>query len=145
MVPQYNHKIGYLTFSATLPLIYHGLNVHDKQYEVKNQYDYLYLNPTIGLKYVFSALSDIRGSGSYDHSMGDITDFMTSFVMPDYQLTFVDLGFTYKWEKFHFTLNWNNILNQESYGYTLYSGLDIYQYNYRLRPQSVLASIVFKY
>jgi hypothetical protein len=61
------------------------------------------------------------------------------------KLTFVDLGVSYKHKNFNFTLNWNNILNQKDYAYTVYGGLDVYQYSYRLRPQSVLASIVFKY
>jgi hypothetical protein len=60
-------------------------------------------------------------------------------------LTFVDSGITYRHRNFNFELNWNNILNQSDYTYTIYSGLDIYQYTYTLRPQSILASIVFKY
>jgi hypothetical protein len=60
-------------------------------------------------------------------------------------LTFVDLGITYRHRNFNFELNWNNILNQSNYTYTIYSGLDIYQYTYALRPQSIWASITFKY
>ncbi|GHV31396.1 TonB-dependent receptor [Bacteroidia bacterium] len=61
------------------------------------------------------------------------------------QLAFVDLGFTYKHKNLNFELNWNNILNQKNYTYTSYGELDTYQYVYALRPQSILASIVFKY
>ena len=60
-------------------------------------------------------------------------------------LTFVDLGLVYRHRKFNFELNWNNILNQSAYTYTIYRGLDTYQYTYTLRPQSILASIVFKF
>jgi len=60
-------------------------------------------------------------------------------------LTFVDLGLVYRHRQFNFELNWNNILNQSAYTYTIYSGLDIYQYTYALRPQSISASIVFKF
>jgi hypothetical protein len=60
-------------------------------------------------------------------------------------LTFMDLGLVYRRRKFNFELNWNNILNQSAYTYTIYRGLDTYQYTYALRPQSILASIVFKF
>jgi hypothetical protein len=58
---------------------------------------------------------------------------------------FVDLEANYTYKKLEYALAWNNILNQKEYAYTLYSGLDTFQYTYRLRPQSILASVIFKY
>ncbi|MDR0843897.1 MAG: hypothetical protein LBN71_01640, partial [Tannerella sp.] len=61
------------------------------------------------------------------------------------QSVFVDLEINYTHKRLEYALAWNNILNQKEYAYTLYNGLDTYQYNYRLRPQSILASVIFKY
>lgn len=58
---------------------------------------------------------------------------------------FIDLSFLYKFKKTDFSLSWNNILNQKEYSYIIYNELDTYRYNYRLRPQNIIASVTFRY
>jgi hypothetical protein len=337
MSPQYRFDNGKTSFSVQSPFIFHGLDVSDKHYNTDNQSTYFYLNPSININYKFNSLLNLSGSGSYTSHIGDITDFMLSFVMPDYtrlrtssgilaeskslkyslrlnykdplkglyynlngsylkrsknlisqqrfinrmivsgytkqdnsmdiwngmgyigqnfynaktnisltaqymlikseqlqqgiayplqsaiwsltpkvsvivkkyatlsyeaaisnnsmsitspnnrktktavnqisqqlkgylfphknlkfkaqaeylyneiaasvhsQSVFMDMEVNYTHKQLEFTLAWNNILNQKEYAYTLYNGLDTYQYNYRLRPQNLLASIIFKY
>ncbi|MDR3220167.1 MAG: carboxypeptidase-like regulatory domain-containing protein [Dysgonamonadaceae bacterium] len=337
LTPKYSCSYGKFSFSASLPFVLHWLYVDDRQYDRDRQYDYLYLNPSASVGYTINALAKINLSGSYTHNTGDITDFMTAYLMPDYthlrlgsgllsrnqslryavsyyyrdalnglyynfigyylqnkknlmgqqrfdermivsgnmalankmetfsgmadiaknfyyqgitlslniqylnakseqlqqrvlyplrsevlsatpkisaiikkyatvsyearlsnsrltiqspvrgetktafnQLSqilkgyyfpskilevkvqaeylynevsaaththsvFADLGITYKYNQFDFTLHWHNIMNQKEYAYTQYDGLDTYSYSYRLRPQSLMASVKFKY
>lgn len=87
--------------------------------------------------YFINSKMEFKAQAEYLHN--EITTSVYS------NLTFMDLSFTYKLKSFNFELSWNNILNQKNYTYTRYSELDIYQYTYLLRPQSILANIVFKY
>ena len=58
---------------------------------------------------------------------------------------FADLRLKYAAKFADFELLWNNILNNKSYKYIIYSDLDTYIYNYRLRPSNILFSITFRY
>ncbi len=61
------------------------------------------------------------------------------------ELFFLDLGISYSYKQLEFTFDWNNILNEKSYSYVIYNGLDSYGYNYKLRPESLFAAIKFKF
>ncbi len=47
-----------------------------------------------------------------------------------------DLGVSYKYEKFKFTLRADNLLDTRDYYYSVYGGLDTYSYSYTLRPRT---------
>jgi outer membrane receptor protein involved in Fe transport len=61
------------------------------------------------------------------------------------ELFFLDLGISYSYKQLEFTFDWNNIFNEKDYSYVIYSGLDSYSYNYKLRPESLFVTIKFKY
>jgi hypothetical protein len=84
LTPKYSFSIGKFSFSAGLPFVLHWLNVNDKQYDRNKEFDYLYLDPSVGVGYTINAMAKINLSGSYTHNTGDITDFMTAYLMPDY-------------------------------------------------------------
>lgn len=43
------------------------------------------------------------------------------------------LGSKYKYNKFHFTLDIDNIFNQHNYSYAIFNGLNLYEMKYSLR------------
>lgn len=47
-----------------------------------------------------------------------------------------DLGVSYKYENFRFTLRADNLLDTRDYYYSVYGGLDSYSYSYSLRPRT---------
>ncbi|MDR1370306.1 MAG: TonB-dependent receptor [Dysgonamonadaceae bacterium] len=61
------------------------------------------------------------------------------------ELVFLDCGFSYRHKKWEINFSWDNILNQKEYSYLTYRDLDSFSYSYRLRPQSLLATITFNY
>jgi hypothetical protein len=58
---------------------------------------------------------------------------------------FADVRLKYAAKFADFELSWNNIFNNRSYKYIIYSDLDTYIYNYRLRPSNILFSVSFRY
>jgi hypothetical protein len=64
LIPQY--KINYNKFNFTLraPLIFHELNVADKQYDTDNSFTYFYLDPSVSHSYKLNPLLGISASGS---------------------------------------------------------------------------------
>jgi hypothetical protein len=84
LTPQYSFKYNRFGLTLRAPLIFHELSVSDKQYDTDNPFTYFYLDPSLSLSYRLNPLLSISGSGSYTHHIGDITDFMLSYVMPDY-------------------------------------------------------------
>lgn len=58
-------------------------------------------------------------------------------------ISLFDAGVRYKHKKFRYILRADNILNTKTYYYSVYSGLDRYNYSYRLRPRTVTFGITF--
>jgi hypothetical protein len=61
-----------------------------------------------------------------------------------FSLLFANVGAKYKNKDIEYSLSINNIFNKKEYNYTVYSSLDTYSYNYRLRPINILATVSFK-
>ncbi|MDR1371212.1 MAG: TonB-dependent receptor [Dysgonamonadaceae bacterium] len=61
------------------------------------------------------------------------------------ELFFLDLELSYSHKQLEFAFEWNNMLDEKSYSFVTYNGLDSYNYNYKLRPESLFATIRFKY
>lgn len=58
---------------------------------------------------------------------------------------FGDIHIKYLHPDFDISVTWNNVFNQKQYKTTVYDELNIYTYNYKLRPGNLLVSIVYKY
>jgi len=56
-------------------------------------------------------------------------------------LSFVDIGMTYIWNKTHISLNWNNIFNTNTYVTYFYDGINSYQNTYHIRPANILLKV----
>ena len=57
-------------------------------------------------------------------------------------ISLLDVKAVYKFLKLYkLTLNVNNIFDNRSYSYTVFNGLDIYSYDYTLRPRQITLSI----
>ena len=58
-------------------------------------------------------------------------------------LSLFDAKAVYKWKKIRLTGEVRNILNQKSYSYTVFSGLDRFTYDYRLRGRELILSLEY--
>lgn len=58
-------------------------------------------------------------------------------------MALVDFKATYRIKSLRLRLTLNNMLNQKSYSYVVYSGLDTYAYDYALRGREVIFSLIF--
>ena len=56
-------------------------------------------------------------------------------------LSFVDIGMTYIWNKTHISLDWNNIFNTQNYVTYFYDGINSYQNTYRIRPANIMLKV----
>lgn len=60
-------------------------------------------------------------------------------------LFFGDLSLKYKSSGFDIMVMWNNIFNQKQYRTVVYDELNVYTYNYKLRPSNLFVSISYSY
>lgn len=60
-------------------------------------------------------------------------------------LFFGDLSVKYLHRDFDLLLTWNNLFNQKQYKTIVYNELNVYTYNYKLRPSNLMLSLVYKY
>lgn len=56
----------------------------------------------------------------------------------------LNAGLQYTWKNIRFYLQWDNILDLQSYTYFRLSGLDRYCSSYRIRPSTILFKVRFK-
>lgn len=79
------------------------------------------------------------------------TDKLSLFAQMDYvnnqisdtdfvDMALLDVGAKYTFKKVELQLSLNNMLNTKQYGYTIFSGLDTYSYNYNLRGREIVLS-----
>lgn len=59
------------------------------------------------------------------------------------EMALLDLGLSYQWRAWRFSLGLNNLLDLRHYRYTLYEGINSYSYDYGLRGRQILLSITF--
>ena len=59
-------------------------------------------------------------------------------------ISFTDLGVWYSWKKIRFSLDWTNIFNTQKYTTSYYNNISAYQYQYEIRPSSILFKLKFK-
>jgi len=56
-------------------------------------------------------------------------------------LSFIDLGLTYIWNKTHISLDWKNILKTTNYVTYYYDGINSFQNTYRIRPATIMLKV----
>lgn len=66
-----------------------------------------------------------------------ITDDLTK------TMALLDCGLSYRHRSMQFSLDLRNILNQKSYSYTIYSSVNTFTYDYRLRGREMILSLRF--
>lgn len=101
---------------------------HSSMWQVTQQLSAFYL---LGKKWQFN--------GRLEHSYNEVGE--NSSV----KMFFADVGITYKHSNMEFNLSANNLFNERNYSYSIYNGLDRFDYVYNLRPQMLMASISFRY
>lgn len=58
-------------------------------------------------------------------------------------ISLLDLGMSYKFSYFRIGIDLNNILNTRQYAYTIFSGINKFNYDYSLRGREILLSLSF--
>ena len=58
-------------------------------------------------------------------------------------ISLLDLGMSYKFSYYRIGINLNNILNTRHYSYTIFSGINKFNYDYSLRGREILLSLSF--
>ena len=59
-------------------------------------------------------------------------------------MSFTDLGVWYTWKKARISLDWSNIFDTKNYTTSFYNNISAYQYQYEIRPASILLKVKFK-
>lgn len=78
-------------------------------------------------------------NGRLEHSMNEIREG------EKVKRFFADAGISYRHSRLELSLTATNLFNQADYSYTLYSGLDRFDYRYNLRPRMLLLSLGYHY
>lgn len=78
-------------------------------------------------------------NGRLEHSYNEISENNSV------NMFFADVGITFKHAQFEFNLSTNNLFNEKSYSYSIFSGLDRFDYEYKLRPRMLLLSVSYNY
>lgn len=61
------------------------------------------------------------------------------------KIFFADLDLSYRNNQIEVTLSANNLFNKKSYAYSIYNGIDKFDYSYQLRPRMLMMSLSYKY
>lgn len=115
--------------------------------ELKYDYDFgLYATQTEGLDGTLTSHSHFIRMDLYPVkglSFRLSSDITRREIAPDHfkTMTFLDARATYTHKKLRYTLSLNNLLNQQSYHYTLFDAINTYSYSYALRGRELLFSV----
>lgn len=63
----------------------------------------------------------------------------------DVKIFFADLAIAYRAKQWELSFAANNLFNKKSYAYSIYNGIDKFDYNYMLRPRSLMMTVSYKY
>lgn len=78
-------------------------------------------------------------SGRLEHAYNEIGKQNTV------KMFFCDFGISYKQTQMELTLSVNNLLNEKSYAYSIYNGLDRFDYEYQLHPRMIILGMSWKF
>ena len=96
-----------------------------------------YKNLTGTVKFSFFVLKGLVIQTGMDYSHLQLSDGSYK------DLTLFDASASYKIKQFTIKLSANNLLDQRTYSYTIFSGLNIHSYDFALRPREIVLSIQF--
>lgn len=85
----------------------------------------------LGHKWQFNSL--------FEHSYNEIGE------NTDVKMFFGDIGVSYKHRSMELDVSLNNIFNNHKYSYSLYNGLDRFDYVYDLRPRMLMLTMSYRY
>ncbi len=78
-------------------------------------------------------------NGRLEHSYNEIGE--NSSV----KIFFADIGITFKYAQMGFNLSANNLFNERHYSYSIYNGLDRFDYMYNIRPRAIMLTVSYRY
>lgn len=78
-------------------------------------------------------------NGRLEHSYNEIGE--NSSV----KIFFADIGITFKYAQMEFNLSANNLFNERHYSYSIYNGLDRFDYMYNIRPRAIMLTVSYRY
>lgn len=176
ITPKYNYHTpdSRFNFELLAPISLHTLSVNNLISKSKQNFTFLFANPSVSLNYKWSHFWNSDLSYRYTNDMGDIMNFTDAYILTNYRsfqrgsgilsrqtvqsgsvkvnyrnqieaLFFADLGIVHKTKKIEYSLDWTNIFNQRSYSYILYDGPNIFSHHFDLRPMNFLVNIAFKF
>jgi hypothetical protein len=93
-----------------------------------------YSSWTNNLKLDIDLPKDFIITGAFEH-------YYNSASTTNKNLSFIDLGLTYIWNKTHISLDWKNILNTTNYVTYYYYGINSFQNTYRIRPATIMLKV----
>jgi hypothetical protein len=70
--------------------------------------------------------------------------YYNSALQGNQYMSFTDLGVWYTWKKARISLDWSNIFDTKNYTTSFYNNISAYQYQYEIRPASILLKVKFK-
>lgn len=83
--PIYSMQSNKAFFSFGIPVAQHIFNVKNPGSGNPVNYYYTYIDPHASFRYKFNQLWEINSSFRYYHTVGDISDFMQSYIIVDYR------------------------------------------------------------
>ncbi|MCD7936477.1 MAG: hypothetical protein LUG98_06420, partial [Tannerellaceae bacterium] len=81
----YNDPGQLFKLNISLPTSYQYLHVQDKQFQRQNQYSYLYISPNTRINYRLSPLWETALSYRWNHTRGDIRDYLNGYLLTGYR------------------------------------------------------------
>ena len=86
VTPKYNYKpSAKLDLDFSLPVSYNTLSSRDMIQNTKQNFDFLFVNPSASVAYKWSPLWSTNLSYNYDNYVGDVMNFTSAYIMSNYR------------------------------------------------------------
>ena len=105
VTPEYNYKpSAKLNLDFSLPVSYNTLSSRDMIQDIKQNFDFLFVNPSASVAYKWSPLWSTNLSYNYDNYVGDVMNFTNAYIMSNYRSFRRGNGFLSKGESQSYSL-----------------------------------------
>lgn len=94
--PSYFFRKNKMELSVDMPFTYHRLHTQHKPINKAKTRNFLYIDPRVKVTYKINQLWETSFSYRYNHNIGDITDFIESYIMTDYRTVNIKPGILQK-------------------------------------------------
>ncbi len=84
--PKYSYKpLNKLDINLSLPVLYTTLRTHDLKRSANQNFDFLFVNPSVLIFYRWNQSLNSSLSYNYNNYIGDVMDFTSSYIMTNYR------------------------------------------------------------